>query len=320
MTTAPEHVRFCSSCGATMTTFEVHGTPRRVCTGCKTIHYADPKVAVGVAVFHDDRLLLVRRVGEPGRGRWTVPGGFLDLGEDPRVAAAREVAEEAAIQVEVGDVLDVFANPPDEGGTVFVLFSGRWLAGEPIAGDDADAAAFFARDELPPLAFSSTEAAVARWAADSAEQGEITTKARRALAIAQHNAAWELIDQPDRTPEQTREMLARAFASRALWAPIGTDENLVIADWQVAHAASLAGWSGVALAFATAAEERARSAALPAWLRASTCEGMARAHAAAGDRAGYEAWAQRAAALLERVDDADDRDLVAGQLASIPRP
>src|SRR3954467_9180579 len=108
-----------------MTTAEVHGTSRRACTSCSAIHYADPKVAVGVAVFRDDQLLLVRRVMEPGRGRWTVPGGFLNLGEDPRVAAAREVTEEAAVEVEVGDVLDVFANPLEEGGTVFVLYAGR---------------------------------------------------------------------------------------------------------------------------------------------------------------------------------------------------
>ena len=163
MSTAPEHVRFCPGCGATMTTMDVHGTARRVCTGCRSIHYADPKVAVGVAVFREDRLLLVRRVGEPGRGRWTVPGGYLDIGEDPRAAAAREVAEEAAVEVEVGEVLEIFANSPEDGSTVFVLFSGRWISGEPTAGDDADDAGFFGRDELPPLAFSSTAAAVARW-------------------------------------------------------------------------------------------------------------------------------------------------------------
>lgn len=163
VSTAPDHVRFCPSCAGPMATEAVHGVARRVCESCRTVHYADPKVAVGVAVFRDDRLLLVRRVMEPGRGRWTVPGGFLDLGEDPRIAAAREVLEEAAIEVEVGDVLDVYANPIEEGGTVFVLFAGRWVSGEPQAGDDADEAAFFRRDELPPLAFTSTSAAVARW-------------------------------------------------------------------------------------------------------------------------------------------------------------
>ena len=125
--------------------------------------HRDPKVAVGVAVFTDDRLLLVRRVMEPFRGRWSLPGGYLDLGEDPRAAAAREAREEAGVEVSVGAVIDVFANPLSEGGAVFVLFEAAWVSGTPAPGDDADAAAFFGRDELPPLAFTSTETVVRRW-------------------------------------------------------------------------------------------------------------------------------------------------------------
>src|SRR5947207_11848822 len=109
-----------------MTTATVHGTPRRVCTGCESVHYVDPKVAVGVAVFRDDALLLVRRTMEPGRGRWALPGGFLDAGEDPRAAAARETLEETSVEVDVGAVLDVFANPPEEGGAIFILYAAHW--------------------------------------------------------------------------------------------------------------------------------------------------------------------------------------------------
>ena len=146
-----------------MATRSVRGVPRRVCERCAHIHYAEPKVAVGVAVFRDDRLLLVRRTMEPGRGRWALPGGYLDVGEDPRVAAAREAVEEAGVEVTVGDVIDVFANPVNEGGAVFVLYAATWQAGEPVPGDDADAAEFFARNQLPPLAFASTQHVVAHW-------------------------------------------------------------------------------------------------------------------------------------------------------------
>lgn len=146
-----------------MATVDVRGTARRVCSSCGHIHYVDPKVAVGVAVFRDDRLLLVRRTMNPGRGRWALPGGYLDAGEDPKGAAAREAEEEAGVHVVVGDVLDVFANPPADGGAVFVLYAATWQRGEPQPGDDADAAAFFARDELPDLAFASTAHVVTRW-------------------------------------------------------------------------------------------------------------------------------------------------------------
>lgn len=146
-----------------MSTVPVRGVARRVCSACEHIHYADPKLAVGVAVFRDDHLLLVRRVMTPGRGRWALPGGFLDAGEDPRRAAAREAEEEAGVRVRVEGVLDVFANPPEDGGAVFVLYAASWQSGEPTPGDDADAAGFFARDALPELAFASTAHVVERW-------------------------------------------------------------------------------------------------------------------------------------------------------------
>jgi ADP-ribose pyrophosphatase YjhB (NUDIX family) len=146
-----------------MVTEQVRGVARRHCRRCGHVHYVDPKVAVGVAVFRSDRLLLVRRVMEPGRGRWSLPGGYLDVGEDPRTAAAREAAEEASVDVRVTSLIDVFANPPDEGGAVFVLYAADWVGGEPVPGDDADDAAFFGRDELPPLAFRSTAHIVDHW-------------------------------------------------------------------------------------------------------------------------------------------------------------
>lgn len=150
-------------CGAVVTTRQVQGVARRVCPECGHVHYVDPKIAVGVAVFRAGELLLVRRVMEPGRGRWALPGGWVDVGEDPRGTAAREALEETGTTVAVGDVVEVFLNPPEDGGCLFVLFRATWLAGEPAAGDDAEAAAFFPRHSLPPLAFASTAAAVDLW-------------------------------------------------------------------------------------------------------------------------------------------------------------
>jgi hypothetical protein len=143
----------------------------------------------------------------------------------------------------------------------------------------------------------------------------------RGLAMAYFNRAWGLIDAADRTPEQDRDLLAAAFASRQHWVDAGgTPQNLAIADWQVAHAASLAGLADTALVFASAAVDRAESADLPLWMQASGREGLARAHAAAGDRAGYDREAARARELLAAVEDTEDRDLISSQLASIPVP
>jgi hypothetical protein len=155
----------------------------------------------------------------------------------------------------------------------------------------------------------------------SLEDTAMSAEAHRAQAIAYFNAAWDLIDTADRSAEQDREMLTRASASRQHWIDAGgTEENLAVADWQVAHAASQAGMADIALVFARAAVERAESSDLPTWLKASTHEGLARAHALAGDTASYTYEADLTRALLEKVSDIANRELIESQLASIPAP
>lgn len=145
-----------------MRTKQVMDKPRRVCPACGYVHFTDPKVGVGVAVVDEGRLLLVRRAMNPERGKWSLPAGFLDQGEDPRETAAREALEETGLVVEVEAVLDVFYNAPGQGGaSIFILYRARLVGGQLQAGDDADAVSFFALDQLPELAFASTRAAVA---------------------------------------------------------------------------------------------------------------------------------------------------------------
>jgi 8-oxo-dGTP diphosphatase len=141
--------------------------PRRVCPACHYVYFTDPKVGVGVAVIKGEKLLLVRRSINPERGKWSLPAGFVDQGEDPRQTAAREALEETGLIVEVGEVIDVFFNPPGGGGaSIFILYRAKLVGGKLSAGDDADDADFFALDQLPELAFTSTHAAVARLLSD----------------------------------------------------------------------------------------------------------------------------------------------------------
>lgn len=146
----------------------------------------------------------------------------------------------------------------------------------------------------------------------------------RSLAIEYFNGAWDLIDAKSRTAEEDRQMVTLAFASRQHWQQAlakqatGTAENLVVADWQVAHVASLVGLADLALLFAQSAVDGAKAAEVPLWLNASAHEGLARAHATAGDREGYEREARLTRELLDAVADQEDKDLITGQLASIP--
>ncbi len=150
------------------------------------------------------------------------------------------------------------------------------------------------------------------------DAGADAAATRRSFAVAAFNGAWALIDKSDRSADDDRQMLTLAFASRWHWSDVGTPENRTIADWQVAHAASLIGEASLAITHAQAAYDAARSDALPDWLQASTAEGLARAHAAAGDQASYEVYAAEARQLVDRLEDEEDRELIRGQLATIP--
>ena len=149
--------RFCPDCGTALTTAEHFGRPRPTCPNCGWMHFADPKVAVAVVLRENGRVLLVRRVNEPFRGKWTLPAGFIDAGEDPRQAAERECQEETGLTVRASQVVDVIAGREHPRGADFVIvFAAAILAGDLQPGDDADRAEWFEATDLPPLAFRAT--------------------------------------------------------------------------------------------------------------------------------------------------------------------
>ncbi len=113
---------------------------------------------VSVCVFRDDDVLLVERGKAPGIGRWAPVGGAIETGETAEAAALREVAEETAVEIRlVGRVGTREIVAPAEGTSAariirLEVFAARWIAGEPVAGDDAAAARFVglaAIEDLP---------------------------------------------------------------------------------------------------------------------------------------------------------------------------
>ena len=102
----------------------------------------------------------------PERGKWSIPAGFLDFGEEPKATAIREVYEETNLRVVIESLVDVYYNQEaivQGGASIFILYQAHFVGGEIKAGDDADAAAFFGHDDLPELAFASTRDAIHRW-------------------------------------------------------------------------------------------------------------------------------------------------------------
>jgi ADP-ribose pyrophosphatase YjhB (NUDIX family) len=160
-------IKFCSSCGHAVVYRHVQGAVRPVCSQCGRIHFLDPKVAVAIIIERDDALLMIRRKGSPERGKWSMPAGFVDAGEDVRRAAEREAFEETGLRVRVVALLDVIPKTEaNEGADILIVYRAEVLGGELRAGDDADRAEFFGRDALPSdIAFASTRLVLERWLA-----------------------------------------------------------------------------------------------------------------------------------------------------------
>ena len=158
MMAAVDQIRFCPSCGTPVIQAERFGRLRIVCPRCDWVHFADPKVAAAVLVERDGKVLLVRRANSPQRGLWTLPAGFVDAGEDPARAAERECEEETGLNVRVNKLLDVlYGQEHERGAHILIVYQAEILGGDLHAEDDVDRAAFFAREELPPLAFMTTQ-------------------------------------------------------------------------------------------------------------------------------------------------------------------
>ena len=138
---------------------------RLVCADCGHIDYQNPKVVVGTVVAADGRILMCRRAIEPRLGFWTLPAGYLELGETLEEGAAREAHEEARARISIDGILGVFSVARI--GQVQVIFRGRFADGGPpafSAGPESLEVALFAWEEIPwdQIAFPTV-----RWALDA---------------------------------------------------------------------------------------------------------------------------------------------------------
>jgi hypothetical protein len=150
---------------------------------------------------------------------------------------------------------------------------------------------------------------------------EIDPAIRRALAVGLYNHCWELLEIPDRTPEQDAELIHAAHASRYHWGEIAdTPARLWRGEWLCARVYAVLGRGEPALWHARRAVTlvEAGGAATEEWDRPAVYEAMARASFAAGDAAEGAAWKVRAAGLAAALIDADDREVIERDLATLP--
>jgi ADP-ribose pyrophosphatase YjhB (NUDIX family) len=129
---------------------------RLVCSACDFVFYQDPKVAACSVVEQDHRIVLVQRGIHPQKGKWVLPGGFVDRGEEVRAAALRETEEECGIQTRIRDLLGIYSYPGMP--VVVVVYLAERLSGELVARDECTAVKLVFPEEIPwgDLAFPST--------------------------------------------------------------------------------------------------------------------------------------------------------------------
>ena len=161
-------MNFCPHCGAKPSLRVPPGDtlPRHVCDACGAIHYRNPLLVIGAIPEWDDRILLCKRAIEPRLGKWTLPGGFMELGETTGEAAMRETLEEAKARIELGEVFTMLSVP--HVNQVHIFYRARLLDLDFVPGEESLEVALFLERDIPwqEIAFRTTSATLRHYFSD----------------------------------------------------------------------------------------------------------------------------------------------------------
>jgi ADP-ribose pyrophosphatase YjhB (NUDIX family) len=147
-------IHFCKSCGSAVTyrlPDDGDTKERAVCMACKTVHYENPLNIVGTIPYLEKNgklyVLLCLRNIEPRKGKWTLPAGFMELGETAVQGAARETEEEAGAKIEMQGLFTVLSVPAV--GQVHLHYRAKLLSEVYNPGYETTEVRLFSEDELP---------------------------------------------------------------------------------------------------------------------------------------------------------------------------
>ncbi|MFB6175169.1 MAG: NUDIX domain-containing protein [Candidatus Nanohalobium sp.] len=147
---------YCPYCGEELGEKHAEDRERLYCPGCDRIIWRNAEPVAATVVTKGEKLLFVKRGIEPGKGKWSIPAGFLEYREDPDHAAARELEEETGLKVSEEDlqILDSFNMERFPGQrllSVIYTVDAEKTSGAISAGDDAQEASFWSLEELQAL-------------------------------------------------------------------------------------------------------------------------------------------------------------------------
>ena len=159
-------MKYCSECGSSklqMTMPLADIGLRHICDACGAIHFAKHSVVSGCVGTWNGRVLLCRRAIEPYRGLWTIPGGYVEVGETLQEAAVRESWEEAHCEVSDLRLLALYNLPMFS--EVYALFAARLVGPDIAPGPESLAVELVAPDEIDwsSLAFPMVREALRHW-------------------------------------------------------------------------------------------------------------------------------------------------------------
>lgn len=166
---APRTQKFCSVCGTALTRRVPpdDNRMRDVCEHCGAVHYQNPRNVVGVVPVYGDRVLLCRRAIEPRFGKWTLPAGFMELGETTAQGAMRETQEEAGAQIELGQLYTIIDVPQAE--QVHFFYLAKVVSPALYPGPESSEAAFFRVEDIPwnELSFRTVSSTLRHYVEDA---------------------------------------------------------------------------------------------------------------------------------------------------------
>lgn len=170
-------LNYCSHCGIRVSQEIPSGDNRLrdVCHGCGMIHYENPRIVAGCLPIYNNKVLLCRRAIEPRKGLWTLPGGFLELGETIEEGAVRETLEEAGANVQATLLYTLFNVL--HVGQLSLFFLADMSSSDYSAGEESQEVGLFDEQDIPwdELAFSTIKITLEHYYSDR-KRGEFVQR------------------------------------------------------------------------------------------------------------------------------------------------